>query len=169
MLFGASRSGLATGSTEPFCESHVGVCPDTLTHKNYEGQYVGHDEPSLLFYSGQAGSGNSNVWHLRIPRDAPLIEPSEVVIPATRESRTKEAVGEGGPLLSRRLTTPFTPSPRTHPVWAGLACSPCINAFNDRNSPCRDNVCMQAIGVAQVFDQVCRLCEGRRLKVRRAA
>src|SRR5205823_5292306 len=72
VLFGASRSGLATGSTEPFCESHVGVCPDTLTHKNYEGQYVGHDEPSLLFYSGQAGSGNSNVWHLRIPRDAPV-------------------------------------------------------------------------------------------------
>src|SRR5262249_13569114 len=25
-------------------------------------------------------------------------------------------------------------SPRTHPLWAGIACSPCINAFNNRNS-----------------------------------
>jgi len=57
------------------------------------------------------------------------------------------------------------PSPRTHPLWAGLACSPCINAFNDRNSPCRDNVCMQAITVDQVFDEVCRLYEGGQLQL----
>ena len=61
------------------------------------------------------------------------------------------------------------PSPRTHPLWAGLACSPCVNAFNDRKSPCRDNVCMQAINVEQVFDQVCRLYEGRHAAVRLAA
>ncbi|HMC90733.1 MAG TPA: glycosyltransferase family 9 protein [Gemmataceae bacterium] len=52
-------------------------------------------------------------------------------------------------------------SPRTHPLWAGLACSPCINAFNDRNSPCRDNVCMQRITVEQVLAEVCRLYELR--------
>ncbi len=51
-------------------------------------------------------------------------------------------------------------SSRTHPLWAGLACSPCINAFNDRKSPCRDNVCMQNITVDQVFGEVCRLYEG---------
>ena len=50
----------------------------------------------------------------RIPRDAPLIEPSEIVIPATREPRSKEALSDGAPLLSRRLTTPHTLSPRTH-------------------------------------------------------
>ncbi len=49
----------------------------------------------------------------RIPRDAPLIEASEVVTPANREPRTKETA-EGGPLLSRRLTTALTPAPRTH-------------------------------------------------------
>jgi ADP-heptose:LPS heptosyltransferase len=58
------------------------------------------------------------------------------------------------------------PSPRTHPLWASLACSPCINAFNDRKSPCRDNVCMQAIAVDQVFDEVCRLYEGGQLPLR---
>jgi len=56
-------------------------------------------------------------------------------------------------------------SPRTHPLWAGLTCSPCINAFNDRKSPCRDNVCMQAITVAQVFEEVSRLYEGDTMRV----
>ncbi len=56
-----------------------------------------------------------------------------------------------------------SPSPRTHALWANLACSPCINAFNDRASPCRDNACMQALTVDEVFDEVCRC-----LKVRAA-
>jgi ADP-heptose:LPS heptosyltransferase len=55
-------------------------------------------------------------------------------------------------------------SPRTHPLWAGTVCSPCINAFNDRNSACTDNVCMQRIGVNQVFEEVCRLYDARRLR-----
>ena len=44
------------------------------------------------------------------------------------------------------------PSPRNHVLWAGIACSPCVNAFNDRLSACRDNLCMQSIGVDQVFE-----------------
>ena len=42
----------------------------------------------------------------------------------------------------------------THIVWSGLACSPCVNVFNHRLSSCRDNVCMQSISVAQVFEVV---------------
>jgi ADP-heptose:LPS heptosyltransferase len=57
---------------------------------------------------------------------------------------------------------------RTHPLWAGLACSPCINAFNDRASACRDNVCMTHIAVDQVFAAVTRVLETRRGGVRRA-
>ncbi len=34
-----------------------------------EGKYVGHDEPSALFYSNRPGSGNSNQWQLTLPRD----------------------------------------------------------------------------------------------------
>ena len=33
--------------------------------------YVGHDEPSVLFYSNTPGSGNSNVYRLRLPKDPP--------------------------------------------------------------------------------------------------
>src|SRR6266403_2233998 len=36
-------------------------------------------------------------------------------------------------------------------LWAGIACSPCVNAYNNRQSVCRDNLCMQAITVDQVF------------------
>ena len=53
-------------------------------------------------------------------------------------------------------------SPRTHAVWAGTICSPCVNAFNDRNSSCTDNICMQRISVAEVFEHVCRAFESRR-------
>jgi ADP-heptose:LPS heptosyltransferase len=36
-------------------------------------------------------------------------------------------------------------------IYAGLACSPCVSASNHRKTACTDNVCMQAIGVEQVF------------------
>jgi len=43
------------------------LCTEVLDNPTYE--YVGHDEPSLLFYSNRPGSGASNVYHLRLPKD----------------------------------------------------------------------------------------------------
>ncbi|MFH1079339.1 MAG: glycosyltransferase family 9 protein [Pseudomonadota bacterium] len=43
---------------------------------------------------------------------------------------------------------------RAHIIHAGLACSPCVNAFNHRFSPCRNNICMQSIPVEMVYRQV---------------
>jgi hypothetical protein len=37
-----------------------------------EGYYVGHDEPSLLFYSNTPGAGFNNIYRIRLPRDPPL-------------------------------------------------------------------------------------------------
>jgi ADP-heptose:LPS heptosyltransferase len=53
------------------------------------------------------------------------------------------------------------PGPRSHPLWAGLACSPCVNAYNNRQTACRDNVCMKVITVDQVFASVARLYRQR--------
>jgi ADP-heptose:LPS heptosyltransferase len=50
---------------------------------------------------------------------------------------------------------------RTHTLWAGLACSPCVNAYNHRFSPCTNNVCMQAITTDAVFAEV-QQCLSRR-------
>jgi ADP-heptose:LPS heptosyltransferase len=46
-------------------------------------------------------------------------------------------------------------------IYAGLACSPCVSASNHRKSACTDNVCMQAIGVEQVFQAAERVLAGR--------
>jgi ADP-heptose:LPS heptosyltransferase len=38
------------------------------------------------------------------------------------------------------------------PIYAGLACSPCVSASNHRKTPCSDNVCLQVISVKQVYN-----------------
>lgn len=47
-------------------------------------------------------------------------------------------------------------TPRNTILWAGLACSPCVNAYNNRQSGCSDNRCMQVISAEQVFAAACR-------------
>lgn len=42
-------------------------------------------------------------------------------------------------------------------LFAKLACSPCLSAFNHRHSPCVDNKCLQAISVDQVLGEAERL------------
>lgn len=37
------------------------------------------------------------------------------------------------------------------PIYAGLACSPCVSAANHRKSVCKDNVCLQVITPEMVF------------------
>jgi ADP-heptose:LPS heptosyltransferase len=39
-------------------------------------------------------------------------------------------------------------------IYAGLACSPCVSASNHRKTPCTDNVCLQVISVAQVYETI---------------
>jgi hypothetical protein len=36
------------------------------------GEYIGHDEPSTLFYSNKPGSGNDNTYQIRLPKDPPV-------------------------------------------------------------------------------------------------
>ena len=65
------------------------------------------------------------------------------------------------------LFGPETPSlfaastPRNTPIWKGLACSPCVNAYNNRQSPCRNNLCMQQITLDEVFETVCQSIDAR--------
>jgi len=55
-------------------------------------------------------------------------------------------------------------TPRNVALWAGISCSPCVNANNNRQSPCRNNLCMQHITVDQVFREVRRIYLERRKK-----
>jgi ADP-heptose:LPS heptosyltransferase len=83
---------------------------------------------------------------------------------------------DSGPAHFATLTTvrvvtlfgPETPelfgarTPRNTVLWARLACSPCVNAFNNRQSRCRDNLCMQALTVDEVFEAGCCSLEAKR-------
>jgi ADP-heptose:LPS heptosyltransferase len=72
------------------------------------------------------------------------------------------------PIRVVTLFGPETPAlfaartPRNRVLWAGIACSPCVSAYNNRQSPCRNNLCMQAITVDQVFEEVCRAYQEKR-------
>jgi ADP-heptose:LPS heptosyltransferase len=58
------------------------------------------------------------------------------------------------------LFGPETPSlfaastPRNTIIFRNLACSPCVNALNNRQSVCKDNQCMKQISVEQVLHAV---------------
>jgi len=67
-----SGSSAASGG-DPFCEARPTLCPDPSSRSNYEGAYVGHDEPAVIFYSSRSGSGNNNTWQLRLPHEAPTM------------------------------------------------------------------------------------------------
>jgi ADP-heptose:LPS heptosyltransferase len=57
-------------------------------------------------------------------------------------------------------------APSANVLRADIACSPCVNAFNHRFSPCNDNVCMRMITVEQVYELVDERLRGRpRLKL----
>jgi len=55
-------------------------------------------------------------------------------------------------------------TPTTHALTAGLPCSPCVNAANNRRSACRNNLCMQRLGVETVLDAVRQACAARRAR-----
>jgi hypothetical protein len=61
-------TGLDCGS-----ETHNFNCPDVYdpTAIGY-GKYVGHDEPSELYYSNKKGSGNNNLYLVKLPKEPPV-------------------------------------------------------------------------------------------------
>jgi hypothetical protein len=71
-LLPSASAGHATLG-RPYCDDNSPLCTETAYTYNYEGNYTGHDEPSLLFYSGTAGSGNNQVYTLTLPSDPPTL------------------------------------------------------------------------------------------------
>ncbi|HKV83758.1 MAG TPA: hypothetical protein VJN88_04335 [Ktedonobacterales bacterium] len=63
----------AAAPVKPFCTVRPAFCTETAEPWNYQGQYTGHDEPSLLFYSNTPGSGNNNLYQLTLPSDPPTL------------------------------------------------------------------------------------------------
>ena len=58
--------------------------------------------------------------------------------------------------------------PLSHILHAGLPCSPCVNAANNRLSACRNNLCMQAITVDRVEATARRVLAERERRLAKA-
>jgi len=56
------------------CDEPSGIlCAEQRENPGGNEYYVGHDEPSLLFYSNTPGAGFNNVYRIRLPKDPPLL------------------------------------------------------------------------------------------------
>jgi hypothetical protein len=55
------------------CDYDGALCAEVYSPyiTGYEGRYIGHDEPMLLFYSDVPGSGNNMVYLMQLPKDPP--------------------------------------------------------------------------------------------------
>src|SRR6185437_2456443 len=74
---GAAAGGVgstASGGSRT-CKIVLPLCTDPAEPINdlAGGPYVGHDEPSLLFYDHRKGSGNDVTYNIRLPKDPPTM------------------------------------------------------------------------------------------------
>ncbi len=67
------KKEVEAGYDEPFCQSNLSLCTDT--YDTIGDDYVGHDEPSVLFKSDEPGSGNDVSYGIRLPKDPPGQKP----------------------------------------------------------------------------------------------
>ena len=65
------------------CGSNKSLCTEVYSSQDVFGHYVGHDEPSVLFYSNKPGAGNRSEWQLILPKD-----PSPVVTDPTPNNKS---------------------------------------------------------------------------------
>jgi hypothetical protein len=71
-------SSLAQASPPPNsffqCNEPSGIlCAEQRDNPGGSEYYVGHDEPSVLFYSSVPGAGFNNTYRLRLPKDPPML------------------------------------------------------------------------------------------------
>jgi hypothetical protein len=74
LTLGYAGSGWADQVPALRCNDQTGyLCAETFDSIGYAGEYTGHDEPSVIFYSNRPGSGNSSTYLLRLPKDPPTL------------------------------------------------------------------------------------------------
>ena len=57
------------------CAKATSLCAEVHDSELVYGEdvYVGHDEPSLLFYDNDAGAGNNATYLVKLPKDPPTM------------------------------------------------------------------------------------------------
>lgn len=73
-LLRAGSSSAADQHVALNCE--YATCPELADQQPVFDEYVGHDEPTLGFYSNEPGSGNHMTYSLRLPKDPSPAKPT---------------------------------------------------------------------------------------------
>ena len=123
-----SQSGTSFQAAAFSCDDPTGIfCTEVYESIGYNGAYTGHDEPSVIFYSDVAGSGNKMVYLMRLPKDPP---------------RQPTQEGTGG-------TFNF----QLHPTfWVGLAVCDDQSAPNPGGSSVGPNILCTPKSDSNIFD-----------------
>src|SRR5215475_7144462 len=68
-LFGTTTTAAAAsyGGSSSGCANNIRLCTEVSDPLTAFGHYVGHDEPSVLFYSNVPGSGNHMRYNVTLP------------------------------------------------------------------------------------------------------
>ena len=88
------------------------LCAEPVDSVGYGDEYTGHDEPSLLFYSNTAGSGNSSKYELVLPSD-PKVQPNQAGTAGTWNFQLHVAFWVGMALCDNQSGPEFTHAPCT--------------------------------------------------------
>ena len=60
------------------CAQAAAMCTEVANSDEVFGHYVGHDEPSMLFYSNKPGSGNHMSYNVTLPKEPSASNPNQV-------------------------------------------------------------------------------------------
>jgi hypothetical protein len=104
MFAGAARASEG-GNLD--CSEAWSLCAEPESSIGYDGEYTGHDEPSLLFYSNQAGSGNSSIYDLTLPEESRVM-PNQAGTGGTWNFQLRPAFWLGMALCDNQSAPEFT-------------------------------------------------------------
>jgi hypothetical protein len=109
----AARTESNGGDSEKLlCAEGSPICAEASDALGYEGEYTGHDEPSLLFYSDTPGSGNNQQYRLTLPQEPPTL-PTQDGTGGTYTFQDRIAFWLGMDLCDNQSAPEFTHDPCT--------------------------------------------------------
>jgi hypothetical protein len=113
-LSAQSAAAAAAGPMHLDCSKGIVLCTEVHDSELVFGEdvYVGHDEPSTLFYDDHAGAGNNQIYQLRLPKDPPRL-PNQQGTGGTFNFQLRPTFWFGMAMCDNQSSPEFTHAPCT--------------------------------------------------------